>query len=737
MATYVYDDFRVTFRSRIDGSYDVVAVGSTGVETTGEFRVPLSSGVLGGIVQRLSRTATRRASQPTRDLRPAGPAVRDAEVLGGALADALFSGAVGASYDADRLRAERAGHGLRLSLSLADAPALLSVPWEFMYRRPRFMASQRDTPVVRLLDIGSAVPPPTVASVVRILGVIANPRSLPPLDVDAERRRVEQTLARVTEFGRVELDWLEPATPRRLREALRDGSYHVLHYIGHSDFTDDGEGMLFLEDIDGTAAEVNSTVLANLLDDQDDLRLVVLNSCEGARTSLTDPYAGVATTLIQLGVPAVVAMQFPISDAAAITFGEELYTNLIARQDPIDAAVAEGRKAIYVEIDRVEWATPVLFVRDPDVELLRFALPPAPLPPPGEPVGDGSARRRRRRVLAVAVAATVALGVAATVAVFLRSRGAGDGLGATGDGSVGLAVQVEQPDRRQRLLIADADLGNAAAAISVGDGDEIEPDWNPHDERLAFRRVAGEGGCQLCAVSADASYVTLVPPPQPGRIQHAPTWQAKGGDGLFYAITNDCTPGRRCRGEIEYVSSADGVTSPELVATGLSGIRDLDADPWEANRLLLVDDSGASLLFDHDLEHLAESDGTATASFTADGNRIVGIATGDTLRIWDRQGTLIAEPTIPELLSARTRDSGGIAGLEIDDAKAVSVSSWTDPSSGPHTDAVILLNAENNATVPAVAVVRVDLESAEVSVLALQAVPFQITKGNEVRAVAQ
>ena len=109
------------------------------------------------------------------------------------------------------------------------------------------------------------------------------------------------------------------------------------------------------------------------------LRLVVLNSCEGARTTLTDPYAGVATTLVQLGVPAVVAMQFEISDRAAIVFAEELYANLIGRRDPIDASVAEARKAIYSDVDRVEWATPVLFVRDPEVQLFRFGQ--APLPP--------------------------------------------------------------------------------------------------------------------------------------------------------------------------------------------------------------------------------------------------------------------------------------------------------------------------------------------------------------------
>ena len=177
--------------------------------------------------------------------------------------------------------------------------------------------------------------------------------------------------------GQVRLDWLEPASPRSLRLALRDGNYHAIHYVGHSDFTAAGNGVIYLEDPDdGNAVEVDETLFANLLSDQNALRLVVLNSCEGARTTLTDPYAGVATTLVQLGVPAVVAMQFEISDRAAIVFAEELYTNLIGRRDPIDASVSEARKAIYSDVDKVEWATPVLFVRDPDVELFRFGAAP-------------------------------------------------------------------------------------------------------------------------------------------------------------------------------------------------------------------------------------------------------------------------------------------------------------------------------------------------------------------------
>ena len=42
MATYVYDDFRVTLTPRADGTYDVRAVDDAGVETVGTFRLPLT-----------------------------------------------------------------------------------------------------------------------------------------------------------------------------------------------------------------------------------------------------------------------------------------------------------------------------------------------------------------------------------------------------------------------------------------------------------------------------------------------------------------------------------------------------------------------------------------------------------------------------------------------------------------------------------------------------------------------
>jgi hypothetical protein len=227
--------------------------GCDGHAVEGTFDVPLSADELERTVLRLAQHGTTRRATPgvgaSRDVgATAERPLVDAERLGASLAAALLAADVGAAYRRAVERAEHHGHGTRLTLSMADAPALLSVPWEFLYERPRFLASQRRTPIVRLLDTGSMARPPVIEGAARILGIIASPRDLAPLDVDAERLRITKALTPVVDAGQVRLDWLEPASPKSLRIALRDGNYHVIHYVGHSDFTAEGSGVIYLVD---------------------------------------------------------------------------------------------------------------------------------------------------------------------------------------------------------------------------------------------------------------------------------------------------------------------------------------------------------------------------------------------------------------------------------------------------------------------------------------------------------
>ena len=120
--------------------------------------------------------------------------------------------------------------------------------------------------------------------------------------------------------------------------------------------------------------------------DEKSLRLVVLNSCEGARASHVDPFSGVASALLRCGIPAVIGMQAEITDEAAVTFSDRLYTAL-AQGFPIDAALAQSRRAIVAAGKDVEFGTPVLFMRVADGRIFDITGP-APPPPVGRLEAD-------------------------------------------------------------------------------------------------------------------------------------------------------------------------------------------------------------------------------------------------------------------------------------------------------------------------------------------------------------
>jgi hypothetical protein len=160
---------------------------------------------------------------------------------------------------------------------------------------------------------------------------------------------------------------------------------------------------------------------------------VVLNSCEGARASHVDPFSGAASSLVECGIPAVVGMQFEITDEAAITFAGRLYSALV-QGFPIDAALAQSRKAIFAAGNDTEFGTPVLFLRTGDARLFEPEQSPSrpwpiAVPEPAVPdkqVGAPHRRSRDRRArpwIVALVAAAVAIAVAA---LLISQSGSGD-----------------------------------------------------------------------------------------------------------------------------------------------------------------------------------------------------------------------------------------------------------------------------------------------------------------------
>jgi len=299
------------------------------------------------------------------------PQTQKMREFGRQLFEATFSGDV-----RDRLRESlnevtRQGEGLRIRLRTGNIPELTNMPWEFMYDASlsRFLALSVETPLVRYLDIPRDIQPLTIRPPLRILAMISSPRDFPSLNVQKEWNNLQESLSRLESRGMVALSRLERPTLQMLQRQLRREQYHIFHFIGHGVFSKQyQDGFLLFEDELQEGHRVSSRDLGILLHDHRHLRLAVLNACEGARSSMEDQFSGTAQSLMRQGLPAVIAMQFRITDIAAITLAREFYTAL-ADGYPVDAALTEARKAIKTHGNDLEWGTPVLYMRAPNGQI--------------------------------------------------------------------------------------------------------------------------------------------------------------------------------------------------------------------------------------------------------------------------------------------------------------------------------------------------------------------------------
>lgn len=348
-------------------------VGQTG---KARFEVPLAARELARLGAAMEGVA-RRHVRPRHKAAQAPPP--NLTEVGRALGEALFVGPVAEALHRSQQEVEaRAEGGLRIEIrvepSIEQASDLCALPWELLVA-PRDLGPlslSRGTTVVRFLELPRRRRPPDQPERLRILAVAPRPRALPVLD---QGRELEDLRHAWTGSDRVEVETLQPPTLEALRqalkEALHDRPFHGLHFMGHGRFDPErGLGELLFEDEAGEPDPVDAALLAGQMRDlAGRIRVVVLNACQSARAGALEPGLGVAQALVATGVPAVVAMQFPVSDRAALSFSKSLYRSL-AEGDPVDAAVAEGRLAIVRDLrDSPEWATPALFLAAEDGRL--------------------------------------------------------------------------------------------------------------------------------------------------------------------------------------------------------------------------------------------------------------------------------------------------------------------------------------------------------------------------------
>lgn len=344
-----------------------------------------------------------RAGFPGRGYRSTGSTGEWSAVeFGRRLYEAVFPGEIQTRL-AESLAKVQGQKGLRIRLRLSQAPALTELPWEFLYAGAHggFLAHSIWTPIVRYIDLphpsrrGISAPLP-----LNILVMISNPvdRRYAALDVQAEWQSLQGAFERLQTQGQVQLTLVKQATLSALQQQLREGVYHVFHFIGHGAFDERTQkGVLILEDEEGQSKAVPGYHLNTFLRDHKSLRLALLNACEGARTAISDPFAGVAQQLVRDGLPAVIALQFDMTDQAALALAQVFY-GVVASGHPVDYALAEARKAIYTAGNEVEWGAPVLHLRAANGQLFRVQPSRAEGGPAIRRNGDSTGQWAQRNV---------------------------------------------------------------------------------------------------------------------------------------------------------------------------------------------------------------------------------------------------------------------------------------------------------------------------------------------------
>ncbi len=374
-----YDDFFITVESDAEKKVRL-SVASPAGEGRDLLRFSMSDDEL----ERLTKTP--KAWRPGGHGKDGEALPRNHRQLGQELFDALFPSGLRTLLDQSLGQAEARRRGLRVRLCLdVDDPQkrrISALPWELLSRdRKNFLTLNLRTSLVRHLEVAKPAGDRPRLRELRILAVLANPEEQPALDLESEWRVLDEIWS---EHPCVELIRLENPSLDTLLTKLEGGTFHALHFMGHGGYDpDQREWILCFCGENGGTDYVPASALGEVLADFDrPLRLVVLNACESARLGQhapegTSPGGGIAAALTTAGLPAVVAMQAPISDRAAIEFSKGLYHRLAAG-DPLERAVTTARRRIRSHERRgivkpVEWATPVVFLRTADSDLFEVA----------------------------------------------------------------------------------------------------------------------------------------------------------------------------------------------------------------------------------------------------------------------------------------------------------------------------------------------------------------------------
>jgi CHAT domain len=279
-----------------------------------------------------------------------------------------------------RLQGAAQGEPLLLRLTPGD-PELHAVPWEALCRPGTtldFLGTSPELCIARGAHSMKSFEACRVEGAVRLL-VIS------PTDARAPER-LRAALQPGIQAG--ELEWLTPltgahASTEAVQQRLRQQPVpHILHFIGHGGLDEGGNPTLRLADSEEEESWPKVELLAKELEAlfRQELRLVVLEACEGARPG-TLPSA--AVLLAQAGAGAVVAHLWPVRADVARRCSASFYRSLsgtAVHRGDVGRSLHDARRTLLAKFkESAEAFSPVLYLRGHDTLLFDFQgrkLPP-------------------------------------------------------------------------------------------------------------------------------------------------------------------------------------------------------------------------------------------------------------------------------------------------------------------------------------------------------------------------
>ncbi len=244
-----------------------------------------------------------------------------------------------------------------LRIELRVPRKMTQYPWEIAaVEGIQHLAIHPKLTVARVSDRGATPHRPLAGQVlVHLVGVdLAPGREWSPLATAQEVESIRQAIERASRHGLYSVavdplgDWktlVDEYTSIRPGSTTPVGPPQVFHFAGHG--LEDGRGLVF-RGAKGKPTLVTAEQVAHLFLEGRHVRLAFFNACtsSAAGRGPFQPFGGLATILIQQGIPNVVGLQAPVTDNEALVLAEAFYSAL-ACGDGIDCAIQEARKRLF------------------------------------------------------------------------------------------------------------------------------------------------------------------------------------------------------------------------------------------------------------------------------------------------------------------------------------------------------------------------------------------------------